>query len=288
MVVVVCSGGGSCFLFSKREKEGRRGRERRGKTDVIEVSWQTVVDWVNPSSNWAAELLWRRRWRRTAEGYRITIDPSKMVWCKLANEREEERRGEGLAHTDGGCTTNGEPYRQRFERKRERESDESSREEGGAYAVPHVSISMTIYLCFLLPFYPFLSFFLLCPALPSLSLFTIYYYYLLFFLFLFYTNVTRNIRIYTYIFLYFDIYSLYSPFRISFAFIRLIFFLCSRDKQNCSPLTIFQLSYLINISFFHLVFPTLSSSSSSFRFIIIILIIWLNALWLVFKSTLEP
>lgn len=97
--------------------------------------------------------------------------------------------------------------------------------------------------------------------------------YLLFFLFLFYTNVTRNIRIYTYIFLYFDIYSLYSPFRISFAFIRLIFFLCSRDKQNCSPLTIFQLSYLINISFFHLVFPTLSSSSSSFRFIIIILII---------------
>ncbi|KAG6794950.1 hypothetical protein HZU73_09400 [Apis mellifera caucasica] len=40
----VCSGGGSCFLFSKREKEGRRGRERRGKTDVIEVSWQTVVD----------------------------------------------------------------------------------------------------------------------------------------------------------------------------------------------------------------------------------------------------
>lgn len=44
MVVVVCSGGGSCFLFSKGEKEGRRGRERRGKTDVIEVSWQTVVD----------------------------------------------------------------------------------------------------------------------------------------------------------------------------------------------------------------------------------------------------
>lgn len=37
-------GGGSCFLSSKREKEGRRGRERRGKTDVIEVSWQTVVD----------------------------------------------------------------------------------------------------------------------------------------------------------------------------------------------------------------------------------------------------
>lgn len=62
-------GGGSCFLSSKREKEGRRGRERRGKTDVIEVSWQTVVDWVNPSSDWAAELLWRRRWRHAAEGY---------------------------------------------------------------------------------------------------------------------------------------------------------------------------------------------------------------------------
>lgn len=89
--------------------------------------------------------------------------------------------------------------------------------------------------------------------------------YLLFFLFLCYTNVARNIRIYIYIFLYFDIYS---PFRISFAFIRLIFyaFLCSRDKQNCFPLTIFQLSYLINIFFFHLVFPTLSWSASSFRY----------------------
>lgn len=203
MVVVVCSGGGSCFLFSKREKEGRRGRERRGKTDVIEVSWQTVVDWVNPSSNWAAELLWRRRWRRTAEGYRITIDPSKMVWCKLANEREEERRGEGLAHTDGGCTTNGEPYRQRFERKRERESDESSREEGGAYAVPHVSISMTIYLCFLLPFYPFLSFFLLCPALPSLSL--IYYSF-------FFSSIQMSLGIFVYIHIFFStsIFTLYT------------------------------------------------------------------------------
>ena len=37
-------GGGSCFLSPKREKEGRRGRERRGRTDEIEVSWQTVVD----------------------------------------------------------------------------------------------------------------------------------------------------------------------------------------------------------------------------------------------------
>lgn len=126
-----------------------------------------------------------------------------MVWCKLANEREEERRGEGLTHTDGGCTTNGEPYRQGFERKRERESDESSREEGGAYAVPHVSISMTIYPAFF--FFLFTLFFPSFSSVPRLllyPLFTILSFPL-------YTNVTRYSYIFVYIFPYFDIYSLY-------------------------------------------------------------------------------
>lgn len=149
-----------------------------------------------------------------------------MVWCKLANEREEERRGEGLTHTDGGCTTNGEPYRQGSERKRERESDESSREEGGAYAVPHVSISMTIYLCFLLPFYPFLSFFLLCPAPPSLSLI----YYSFFFSIYKCHSVFVYIYIYSYIFSRTLIFTLYTVRVYSINFLRL------HDKQNRSPL----------------------------------------------------
>lgn len=63
----------------------------------IEVSWQTVVDWVNLSSDWATESSRRRRWRRSTEGERITIDPSKMVWGKLANRAERGDRGEGLA-----------------------------------------------------------------------------------------------------------------------------------------------------------------------------------------------
>ena len=147
-----------------------------------------------------------------------------MVWCKLANEREEERRGEGLTHTDGGCTTNGEPYRQGSERKRERESDESSREEGGAY---HTFLSLWLYtyaffFLFTLSFPSFSS----VPRLLLYPLFTILSFSL-------YTNVTRYsyIYIHSYIFSRTLIFTLYTV-RISFAFIRLIFyaFLCLHDK----------------------------------------------------------
>lgn len=70
--------------------------------------------------------------------------------------------------------------------------------------------------------------------------------YLLFFLFL-YIRMSLGIRIYSYIFFRTSIFTLYTV-RIFFAFIRLIFyaFLCLHDKQNPSPLTILQLSYLIN------------------------------------------
>lgn len=59
--------------------------------------------------------------------------------------------------------------------------------------------------------------------------------------------MSLGIRIYSYIFFPTSIFTLYTV-RISFAFIRLIFyaFLCLHDKQNPSPLTILQLSYLIN------------------------------------------
>lgn len=148
-----------------------------------------------------------------------------MVWCKLANEREEERRGEGLTHTDGGCTTNGEPYRQGSERKRERESDESSREEGGAY---HTFLSLWLYtyaffFLFTLSFPSFSS----VPRLLLYPLFTILSFSL-------YTNVTRYsyIYIYSYIFSRTLIFTLYTNlFRVySINFLRLY------DKQNRSPL----------------------------------------------------
>lgn len=87
--------------------------------------------------------------------------------------------------------------------------------------------------------------------------------YLLFFLFL-YIQMSLGIRIYSYIFSCTSIFTLY-PVRISFAFIRLIFyaFLCLHDKQNRFPLTIFQLSYLINN-----LFPYYLSFVSSFSFLL--------------------
>lgn len=87
-----------------------------------------------------------------------------MVWGKLGSERKEERKDERQRKLHRQRVEEGaqptEPYRQGFERKREKEGDESSREEGGAYAY-HTFLSLcSIPIAF--PFFP-------PPCFPSFS-----------------------------------------------------------------------------------------------------------------------